>query len=677
MSTVSPTHRTTADHRDPPPDRLMRGDAIARLLEDASDLRNGRARTITAALGRPAEDGLPRRAAPVPVAPTPGPAGTAPVDVADLADLRDYVRPAGFEDGVRVLAERNAAVLAGPPRTGRRTRALATLVEVLRDQRLPVTLVELPAAVLSDPSWRPPPGGRGLLVVDRRGHSAHGPDEAWLTRVADVLRDAGRFLVVVTGPPTGAFAENRPEHLLADLALPDPVEVVRRRVRSAVPGLTDAELTRSTAPTRLAELLAERPDPGFATRAARVVVDALRHGRDLAREVARLRDPREQVAQWLAGDPDAAEVALVTATAVLEGSTYLRVVDAAVALCRDLGGETSLSGPRYARALLAERAWIVRREHEDGPDTLRFRHDDLREAVLAGVWGELDGVRSDLLGWLSGLADHADVEVRARAAAAAGVLVAVDFDHGLHEVLLPWAAGRSATLRQSAALGLDVAGVLGGHATAVWEHVQRWADRRGVPPGSVDLASTAGLAAGGRLGAAEPGRALRVLRSLVRRPGWASLTPVSVGATTLLEAGVTTPVLAALRDWSAGPDDESAVKALAVFTHAAGQADGKGIPVLLADPGAEPDALPALWNRALACEPVRDLAESALRDWIRVADDDHTTRAAVLDVLTGLAARDLGRLRRLLDRWATAEDDPSEAAADFHARLLDARETAT
>ncbi|MEU5697002.1 alpha/beta hydrolase, partial [Actinosynnema sp. NPDC020468] len=42
----------------------------------------------------------------------------------------------------------------------------------------------------------------------------------------------------------------------------------------------------------------------------------------------------------------------------------------------------------------------------------------------------------------------------ARLAARTGaVVVAVDFDHGLHEVLLPWAAGRSATLRQSAALG--------------------------------------------------------------------------------------------------------------------------------------------------------------------------------------------------------------------------------
>src|SRR5882762_2550710 len=51
-----------------------------------------------------------------------------------LADeAHRYVRPVGFDSGVDVLNDNNLAIFAGPKHTGRRSRALTTLVTVMGD----------------------------------------------------------------------------------------------------------------------------------------------------------------------------------------------------------------------------------------------------------------------------------------------------------------------------------------------------------------------------------------------------------------------------------------------------------------------------------------------------------------------------------------------------------------
>ncbi|TQM85277.1 hypothetical protein FHX81_7756 [Saccharothrix saharensis] len=602
-----------------------------------------------------------------------------PVNATLLADLVNYVRPDGFESGVDLLENSHLVILSGPARTGRSSRALAMLGHVLGGARYP-EIVDLPVSVLGNSRWEPPARGRGFVVFDqptRGGHAAHRLDDGWLTRVSGLLRDQNRFLVVVTGPPEGilASAVHRFEYVLEDLALPDPVEIVRKRVTTALPKTNGSLFDELVERTQLVDLLAERDDPHFATRVAQAVVESVRTGTDPRAAVAQLRSPHEQAAEWLSAPPPLSEIALVAATAVLEQLSYLWVVDAAVQLSRALGGGAG-STLRYSRKLVAERTWIKRVTHPDGPDTLRFRHDDLREAVLAGLWLQLDGARGKIAAWLTRLAAHPNVEIHARAANAAGVLAAVDFDYGVHQLLLPWATDKSPVLRQGAALGLDVAGAMSGQADVFWEQVQRWADDLGATARSRHLADTAALAAAGRLGAADPERALDVLCSLVHNRQWAPMTSVSISARALVESGAVTPLLESLLDWSGTPSDEQVTaKALTVFTYAVRHTGGANdvLPSLLVGPEHHLDLLAELWGRALDCGPVREIAENALHGWLDAADSARVPQGSVLRVLAGIADRsddDVARLDDLITTWAFDTYPPSPTAARFHDHFL-------
>ncbi|HYS42167.1 MAG TPA: hypothetical protein VEO01_41635 [Pseudonocardiaceae bacterium] len=599
-----------------------------------------------------------------------------------------YVPPVGFDAGVDLLDRTNLVIFSGPARTGRYSRATASLVAVLQKNDLDLEVLELSGNVLGNLAWRVPQRRCGLIVVDRPNGqgkaAAESVDDKWLTYIADQLREHESYLVVVTGPVRGtlATAPGRGEYVLEDLELPDPVEIARRLVATEVSWLSEQEINDRIDATRLAEILDERDDPRFAVRAARAVVDALRTDADLDQAVAQLHDPKEQVREWLGAEPDLAEVAFVLATAVLEGSTYLKVADAGVALYRELSTGSATATPRYLRRLMAERTWIELIAHPDDPDgppVTRFRHADLPGAVLAVTWSELDGARTKILQWLTKLAESADVEVRARAAVAAGILANGDFDHGLYKYLLPWAAARSPELRQSAASGLGVAGSTGGHTEAVWTHIERWVELVHYNERERNLPATAALAAGGPLGVANPQRALRVLRVLACDGDWGFLTPAAQSILTLLAAGRVTHVLDALLDWSeAKVTDESVIKALTMFAFAVreeGPAEDR--PLLLDEAPKHREALPELWGRALDCEPVRPLALEALEAWVRWTDRDPSARSVVLSMIGGIAERgdmDYGRVRHALRQWAEDNDNPSDSAVDFYNELVEAGE---
>jgi hypothetical protein len=612
-----------------------------------------------------------------------------PVKVGEEND--SFVAPPGFEDGVDILIARNLLLLSGPARTGRRTRAFATLIEVLKRVGLEPELIRLNGPVLGNMSWRVPQRGCGFVVVDREGKggkfAAESVTDAWLQYAAEQLAGHESYLVVVTGPVRGqlATAPKRTDFVLEDLELPDPLEIVRRRVAGELLwDLDDLDLRLTD--TELEELLHERDDdPRFATRAAAAVSEALRTEADLAEAVAKLSNPEEQVREWLERDPEPIEVAFVLATAVLEGASYLSVADAAVALFRALSGVSRSATPRYLKQLLAERSWIEcvgMPGDAEGTPVLRFKRARLRPVVLALAWFEFDGARAKILEWLKGLAAHTDVEVRARAAQAAGILASNDFEHGVHRYFLPWAATQSAPLRQSAAYGLNVAGTAGRHSESAWSYVEQWTELVGSGNVRNNLLATAGLAVGGQLGVEDPRRALRVLRTLVRDGNWALLQPVALSTQTLLDAGRDKEVLEAFLEWTDdSPDEEPVVKVLTMFAFAVAPEDGVDEqPLLMRTADRHRDALPELWGRALAAQPVRKLAMESLRSWVRVADADKTARDTVLDVIAGIADRsatDYDRLLHALHEWALDVDDPSDAAADFHDELLEAGEEAS
>lgn len=601
--------------------------------------------------------------------------------------VEHYVEPTGFQSGVDTLHRANLAIFSGPARTGRRSRALATLIRVLSRTDPAYEIFELGGNVLGNPAWKPPRQRCGLLIVDQpRGNArpaAEAIDDEWLSSISGQLAEHGCYLAVVTAPVHGALGT---EFVLEDLELPDPLEIVRKRIHNALPWLSNEDIDAELAGTGLAEIFLERDDPRFAAKAAGVIVEALRAEADLAAAVAKLLDPVDEVREWLGTDPDLAEIAFTLATAVLEGASYLNVSDAAMSLYRKIGGGAGALTPRYLRGLIAARGWIEYVQPDDPvePAVVRFRRENLRQVVLTRIWFELDGVRSRVLDWLTKLAGHADVEVRARAAVAAGALATKDFEHGLYTYLQPWGNTDSALLRQSAAKGLNVAGRVSGHTDRVWTQVERWANQVRYDGTTLRLPATAALTAGG-LGRDNPRRALKVLRTLICEGDWDLLPSATASALELVEAGRVPEILEEFLEWTESTEPDDAVtKALAVFVvvaDSAGRAgddeDAAGRPVLLASTWDNRDALAELWGRALDREAVRAMAVDAVKSWVRQADKEPEVADTVLYLLDGIAERgdqDFRRLQHTLQELAEDQDDPSDAAVEFYHELVEEAE---
>lgn len=623
--------------------------------------------------------------------------GKTRISEAELISATEYfVPPEGFESDVQQLGDHNLLIIAGPARTGRHTRALASIKAVLESRGNRLDVFRLNSSILRSNGWRVPQSDCGLIVVDEPGTDgkcvAEGIDEKWLTAASEKLADAASFLVVVTGPPRGtlATAGRYADFVVDEVEVADFLRIVVERVRGglALPPEGLAERLRSAG---LADALAEHGDPHFAVRAAGKILDALsadEHA-DLVPVVEALDDPEQQVRHWLEDEPDLVDVAFVLATAVLEGASYLNVADAAVALYRELSKSYSTSSalrtPRYLRNLTAERWWIERVVPDDDPEhapALRFRHRRLGPFVLAVTWFELDGARETITDWLGTLAKHTDVEVRARAAQSAGVLASKDVEHGVHSYLGPWANDTSNLLQQSAAQGLNVAGTLGRNEQQTWEFIEQWASLVD-SDNARELPATAGFAAGGPLGARDPGRALRVLHKLVCADGWRLVGPAAASVQTLLASGRVTEVLDALLDWTSDSkknEEESVDKALMMYAYSAywtGAADER--PVLLAAAEQHRADLAELWGRALrdGDEDVANYAWESLRSWLRLVDRDRGTYRPVFDVLVDLSDRsttDANRLMHTLLTWSEDTDDPSDAAAEIARDLLDLEE---
>ncbi|MFF3942356.1 hypothetical protein [Streptomyces phaeofaciens] len=632
------------------------------------------------------------------------------LDAADVADHTDlYVQPEGYEDAVELLRDRRLLVLTGPPGSGREAAAVNLLEEALAIDggggggchRL-----LLPSQVL-EPGWEPPVKHSGYLAALEDGPAGvrrftgvpgtgSDPGPARWAAVAAALRGSGSLLVLTGGHDlellaAGPGGDHLAHHPLTPL---DPVAVVERRVLGHGGGAdAQAELRALLERTGAAAALREQPAARHAARLASVIsADG-----DIAAEVARLRDPSEQVRAWFDRYREPEPVSFALAAAVLEGSGYLTVADAAVALRAALT-EPAAAPPdlRFGDLLGHEQQWI-RLELPDagslsaGPPRVYFRNALLGQVILAYAWTALDGRRGAVLDWLHRLLTHPDLEVRARASVAAGVLVLADPQHAVHRFLASWAGSTSWPLRQAAATALGVAGSRPESADAVWELLHHWA-RGDASARRRRLAGTAANAVGGLLGRSDPDRAVAVLHAaLDRGDDWGTLPSVAWGGVHLLHQGQVATLLDAYLRWSA-PQDLSpmVVKTLSAFVFAVSRpyeqplvtaeddtAGGggrvPGVPVLLTGLNRHHERLTELWARALARRPVQDTALEALHTWIDgYADDSPGSLDAIGRLLTAVAhrpGRHRERLEWWLEKWARDRDHPS-ANAERLLRLL-------
>jgi hypothetical protein len=642
--------------------------------------------------------------------PRPGGVSVTAMDAAEIADHTElFVTPAGYGEALEALCEARVLVVTGAPGSGREALAVNLLGEALAmtGDGAGCHRLVTPATVL-EAGWEPPVKHSGYLgALDDGsvpaetftsaflGGAAHGTAR-WAAVVA-ALRAAGCFLVLTGGHDlevlaTGPGADQVAWHTAVPV---DPLAVVERRVLGhGGSAEAHAELQAVLERTGAAAALREQPAARHAARLASVI----RAEGDVAAAVAQLRDPTEQVRAWFNRfrSPDA--VAFALAAAVLEECGYLTVADAAVRLRAALTApEAAPPDLRFGDRLGHEQQWIRLDPPEDGgfgAPRVRFRNALMGQVVLAYAWNLLDGRRDAVLDWLRGLLNHRDLQVRARASVAAGVLALADPHHAVHRFLTTWAGSTSWPLRQAAATALGVAGSRPETAEAVWQLLHLWA-RGDASAHQRRLAGTAANAVGGLLGRGAPERAVAVLRSaLDREDDWGTLPSVAWGGVHLVHQGQVAPVLDAYLEWSQ-PQDLSpmVVKSLSAFVFAAsrpyeepvldsagaeaGHARVPGVPVLLSELPRHRERLAELWARALARRPVQDAALDALHEWIDVYAERCPGALDSIGALLVSVARRPGRhherLAWWLEKWARDREKPSAGAARLLRTLERAR----
>ncbi|MFJ9175569.1 hypothetical protein [Streptomyces sp. NPDC102360] len=620
----------------------------------------------------------------------------AALDSTELAEYTElFVHPEEYDTALEDLREQGLLVLTGPPGSGRTATAVnllseATALSGTHDggcHRL------LDPSSLTESDWEPPVKNCGYLVEVEDGPAdAQGFGARRLASVAATLRTAdcllvltgGHELTLATGGETGA--EGFARHAIAP---PDPLGVLERRVLGLAPEPeARARLHTLLTSTHAVTALREQPAARHAVRLASVIsADG-----DLARAVTVLRDPSGQVRSWFRQHRAPEAIAFALASAVLEESSYLTVAEAAVKL------HTALAPPepappdlRFVDRLDHEQQWIrLDSTSADplsagGPPRVRFRSALLGQAVLVHAWSTLDGRREAVLEWLRRLLGHRDLEVRARASVAAGILAWADHHYAVHRFLTTWAGSTSWPQRQAAATALGVAGSRPESGELVWELLDSWA-RGGNSAYQRRLAGTAANAVGGILGRGSPERAVAVLRAaLDRGDDWGTLPAVAWGGVHLIHQGQAGPLLDAYLDWSAPQDLSPMVKkTLSAFVFAVSQpyerpaagteATGvTGVPLLLSALPQNHDRLVELWARALARRPVQDTALEALRKWI----DTYAERCPggldrIAELLADVARRPGKHRERVawwLDKWAADRSRPSVGAASLRRRI--------
>ncbi|EME60101.1 hypothetical protein [Amycolatopsis decaplanina] len=605
------------------------------------------------------------------------------IDVAEIAEYTvAFVEPAGFRRAMRVLHQKRVVTLATSEGLGQRTAALELLRRALGVDE--PALYKLDALeVLGDRTWVPPYDAAGYLVP-RDDASLRLLSETWFDAVSKRLETAGAYLVVLTEPLSHELAQAtwRTDFVVENLAAPYSFDVVTERLCRT--GLFEREvIKRQLTEAGARPLLDARPKPQFAVDFAAEVIRVVSDGGDLRDAVARLDRPGELVREWFSEHKRHDQLAFVFAVAVLEGSSYLTLSDAAAQLFTRLPDAPDEEPMHFRGTLRKDHPWIEL-EAGDGlgaAELVKFRNPRLQPVVLTHIWYEYDMYRPVLLAWLKNLCGHQDVEVRARAGTAVGIIASGDLQHAMHRYLRPWARSKTAQLRQSIALALSVVGALSEHTDAIWTLLQDWAE---APENVYErrMASTAGLVAGSPWGLDDPSRALGVLQRLAEDDDWDSLEVIAVGILHLLDDGSFTEVLGALLAWTARQDESALVeKGLVAFTFAARNPASRaepektvvpvrrpGLPTLLANAVNAPRELAELWARALANAQVRPMALDALREWLRLADRDPSVFRAVRNqILTvaGLSDLDCERLEYHLEQWADSEGDPSTSAFEI------------
>jgi hypothetical protein len=607
-------------------------------------------------------------------------------------ELVKYVfsRPRGIVNAESLFQERHLVILQGARDSGLRTAGLWLAATYASTDRV---LFLSPDRLLGALRARELEKGAAYVIPSLDAATAGKIGQSTLEDLEAWTADGGWLVITVsTSVSLNREVAMAPDLVVKEISRPDPVAVARGHAQRELGELTIAEEPAVEALDRLggwldeADIrgwLREHPEPRFAAQAGRVLARTALNDGDPRSALRPLEDPQAQAAQWFAVHTDTARRAFMLAAAVLAGSSYIAVADAAAALHDKLKGFSVKHERQDFWSGLAEESWLeLAQEDHATPfgmlpvEVVRFRSARTQTAMLEYAWRRVDGLRLAACAWLKVLGASESTEIRARAAAAAGIVALWDFEYALGKILLPWAASESEDEREAAALALSIPASDTRFTDATWRLVLGWCDPDLTE--ITELTRTAIYALGGPLGAQDPETALAALREVVENHDREFLPDVALSLVVLAAGGRSAEVLSTLLEWTSRTPNPTALNrelrlvGLICFLNCANAlaaTPGHASRPVILDPsgqGLVPTA--ELWGRALETSSVRAEAVNLLQGWCELRDSgDEDEDGYVLDLvraIAGLSDRQRERLEYHCYQWANDPHHPSKTARD-------------
>ncbi|MFJ5798911.1 hypothetical protein [Streptomyces decoyicus] len=589
---------------------------------------------------------------------TSGPAyasGDLPQDVLERL-TGTFAGSTAFETALERLRADRVVVLSGAHFTGRRTAALNLLrhagaapVKILDPDISPTALPqELTAA-------------RGFLLCDLVTHRDQPLRESHLRAVQGQLAEHGGWLVITAGPH--AVVEDTVQ--TTSWHPPPPEDVLRAHLSTLVGDeAREAQLLSLKATgTFLSRKHQLRETVAFARALA-----AYGEGRTTTEELDHfsLGTVQHQVEEWF-DDKTASlhDKAFLVALAAFDQGPYALTAELSDQLFADLQktedphlpARIPVFGTSIAKRLQMARAHQYEADEETEWGKVRqtvsaFRDERTPLVLLIEVWTGHPSARPALVRWLRRLADDGRPLVRNRAAATAAVLAAADLPSAMALLIEPWATARRYRFRLAAANALTLAHVL--DTPNIPRILHDWCTEE------KEGARWTAIRAYALIGPELPQEALAALAEATRKadrdePDEEEATELALSTALLLLSTAGSQVLSGLVGFF---QDERTVRDLALraFLEACARPenDEEGArPALLAwharagaDPGSEDDRqLTVLWRAVLADRTHTGTAVQHLRDWVRQADTDPESEAALGRLLPALAVSGADRQR--------------------------------
>ncbi|MFG2649910.1 hypothetical protein [Streptomyces sp. NPDC048436] len=586
---------------------------------------------------------------------TSGPA-SGPIPRAEIEALSAVFQSCpSFDEALGRLRTERVVVLSGGHATGRRSAAMMLLLRLGVERMRDLEPGTSPAALREHLE-----GAAGYVLCNLATSRSRPLRELHLRSMREQLERADGHLVITIEPSAalGDVPSVRWE--------PPPVEdMLRSHVTQSV-GATAWLALRRLPPVQ--EFLDREHRPDEIARFARRL-SALHHGETSEQELAAhgRADIAAQVTEWLTGEqPPLRDKAFLISLAVFDGASYAvtaELGDRLFALLQKT--EDPHEPPRIPvfGSTRADRLQLARAQGHMGTEVTEwgavaqfvagFQNRDIPRALLHEVWNLHPSARPALVAWIEQLAGDGRPLVRTRAAAAAALLAAADLPSALALLIEPWADANSFGAWLNAANALTLAVLL--KVPTVPQILHSWCT------GENESRRWTAIRAYGLLGPVLHEEALQALLDVAGQQQWDDTEEEGeqeealqlVDALELLLLAVEGPVLARLAEYVR---DDHAVRdhALLAFLHACEQPEEDGDrPLVLGwyaratvqDATEEARHLATFWHTALNDRAHTSGALGVLRDWVRIADRDPATEAALTALLPAIATTPTDRQR--------------------------------